>query len=100
MTVSTSRTGLMWRLAKSPKIKQRNIPRELCGMKNIDGDQYQKVSIDGWVFVGHFPEPKTRLGWFVFHMVHGLMMRYPLHSVIAWSLLHADHRSTRNRRRL
>ncbi|MEM7531082.1 MAG: hypothetical protein AAF639_02805 [Chloroflexota bacterium] len=41
---------------------------------------------DDWVFVGYVPSPKTRLGWFVYHMIHGLLMRYPLRSVIAFSL--------------
>ena len=42
---------------------------------------------DEWLCVGAIPTPKTRLGWFTYHMIHGLAMRYPLRSVIAFSLI-------------
>ena len=40
-----------------------------------------------WLEVGLIPRPTTKLGWFVHHMAHGLAMRYPLRSVIAFSLM-------------
>jgi len=42
---------------------------------------------DEWISIGLVPKPKTQLGWFVYHMVHGLMMRYPFHRVLAFSIL-------------
>ncbi|MEM7534030.1 MAG: hypothetical protein AAF639_17740 [Chloroflexota bacterium] len=45
---------------------------------------------DDWVFVGYLPKPKSRIGWFVYHMMHGLAMGYPLRSVIAFSLLNTN----------
>ena len=39
-----------------------------------------------WQPVGFIPRPTTRLGWFVYHVVHGLWMRYPLHKVLGYAL--------------
>lgn len=40
---------------------------------------------EDWQPLGHAPVPRTRLGWFCHHLMHGLMMRYPLHKVFGWS---------------
>lgn len=40
----------------------------------------------GWIPVGYIPSPNTRMGWFFYHMVHGLAMRYPFHKVFYYSL--------------
>ena len=50
----------------------------------------------GWQPVGAVPQPTTRLGWFVHHLLHGLMMRYPLRSVLAYSLLNTKMKYLRN----
>ena len=47
---------------------------------------------DEWVFVGLVPAPKTRLGWFVHHLLHGIAMGYPLKSIVAFSLLNTNVR--------
>lgn len=39
-----------------------------------------------WLPVGHIPLPTTRLGWFAYHLIHGLWMRYPLHKVVGFAL--------------
>ena len=39
-----------------------------------------------WVSVGYVPRPTTKFGWFVYHFVHGIAMRYPLRAVIAFSI--------------
>lgn len=39
-----------------------------------------------WLSVGYIPQPRTRLGWFVYHLLHGLVMRYPLRKVIGFAL--------------
>ena len=41
---------------------------------------------DEWLLVGHIPRPRTRLGWFCYHLVHGLWMRYPLRKVLGYAL--------------
>jgi hypothetical protein len=44
------------------------------------------VTDDHWQYVGHIPAPKTRLGRFVYNIIHGLAMRYRLLPVLAFSL--------------
>lgn len=39
-----------------------------------------------WLPVGYIQRPATRLGWFVYHLIHGLWMRYPLHKVLGYAL--------------
>ncbi|HMN30828.1 MAG TPA: hypothetical protein PKE45_21925 [Caldilineaceae bacterium] len=39
-----------------------------------------------WLPVGYIPTPRTRLGWFLYHLAHGLAMRYPFHKVIGYSV--------------
>lgn len=45
---------------------------------------------DAWLPVGVIPCPRTRLGWFVYHLVHGLWMRYPLHKVLGYALANTE----------
>lgn len=40
----------------------------------------------GWIHVGYIPLPTTWLGWFLYHLAHGIAMRYPLHKVIGYAL--------------
>ena len=54
---------------------------------------------EGWVDVGMIPEPRTRLGWFLYHLVHGLVMRYPVHRVIAFALIHTNPRGRNEQKR-
>lgn len=55
-----------------------------------DGTTYEeRLDEPAWISVGYAPKPTTRLGWFVYHTIHGLLMRYPLRSVIAFALLHS-----------
>jgi hypothetical protein len=70
------------RVARDFDRKAMNPPREIC----IDWVEIP----DKWISVGYIPKPKTRLGWFTYHLIHGLAMRYPLRSVIAFSLLHTN----------
>ena len=60
-------------------------------IKGKDGRQYEELLDEpGWITVGYVPKPTTSLGWFVYHITHGLLMRYPLRSVIAFALLHSS----------
>ena len=68
------------RVARDFDRKALNPPREIC----IDWVEIPEK----WISVGYIPKPHTRLGWFTYHLIHGLAMRYPLRSVIAFSLLH------------
>lgn len=70
------------RVARDFDRKAMNPPREL----NIEWVEVP----DEWLGVGYIPTPRTRLGWFTYHLIHGLAMRYPLRSVIAFSLLHTN----------
>lgn len=75
-------TQRLERIARDFDRKALNPPRELC----IDWVEVP----DEWISVGYIPTPQTRLGWFTYHLIHGLAMRYPLRSVIAFSLLHTN----------
>lgn len=63
-----------------------------------------------WLPMGHVQIPRTRLGWFVYHVAHGLLMRYPLHKVVGfalannkleseWETISGDELVARSRRR-
>jgi hypothetical protein len=43
-----------------------------------------------WLPVGHIPRPTTLLGWFAYHVIHGLWMRYPLHKVLGYALANSQ----------
>jgi len=44
------------------------------------------LSDDRWIEVGYIPTPSTRIGWFVYHFVHGLAMRYRFLPVLIFSI--------------
>lgn len=58
----------------------------------VDGDsiiEYEELLCnDEWLAVGHIPLPHTRLGWLVWHIIHGLLMKYPVHKVVGYALTH------------
>lgn len=54
-----------------------------------DGIYLRQIDDDRWLPVGCILTPRTRLGWFVYHMVHGLAMRYRLLPVLLYSIKHA-----------
>ena len=45
-----------------------------------------------WLPVGYIPTPRSRLGWFAYHLVHGLVMQYPVWKVIGYSILNTGGR--------
>lgn len=47
------------------------------------GDMSSSVK---WQYVGHIPAPRTKMGWFVYDIIHGLAMRYRLLPVLAFAL--------------
>ena len=52
-----------------------------------DGKMYiEYIIYDEWFRVGYIPRPITRLGWFVYHFIHGLAMRYRFLPVFVFSI--------------
>lgn len=55
-------------------------------MMLTDNGMYIKVLDDPkWLFMGWVPTPRTDFDWFIYHIMHGLLMRYPLWDVLVWS---------------
>lgn len=38
-----------------------------------------------WIEIGYIPRPRTNREWFLYHFMHGFLMRYPLRHVLVWS---------------
>jgi hypothetical protein len=52
-----------------------------------DGLVYEeRLEDERWLGMGYVPRPRSRLGWFVYHLVHGLAMRYPWWKVLGFAL--------------
>jgi hypothetical protein len=67
-----------------------NPPAILAYKEGVGMFQLRLDNDERWLMVGHVPKPKTKLGWFIYHIVHGLAMRYPLLAVIRWSFANMD----------
>lgn len=48
---------------------------------------------DNWMHLGYCPMPKTRWQWFVYHIAHGLLMRYPLWKILPYALKYCNPES-------
>lgn len=50
------------------------------------GKQWREVP-DGpdWIFLGIAPTPQTTWQALLYHILHGLIMRYPIADVLRWS---------------
>jgi hypothetical protein len=56
-----------------------------------NGVQWQEViDSDDWLYLGHCPTPLTRWQWFVYHIAHGLLMRYPLWKILPYAVKHCN----------
>ena len=40
-----------------------------------------------WLPVGYIPTPTTVAGWFFYHLIHGIAMRYPLWKALLYALV-------------
>lgn len=61
-------------------------PPQANGILGDDGYVYEQVITDPhWLPVGYIPTPRSRLEWLVYHLLHGLAMRYRFLPVLAWS---------------
>lgn len=54
--------------------------------KERDIDFIEILNDPRWTSVGYVPTPKGQLGWFIYHLIHGLVMRYPIHKVLYFAL--------------
>ena len=63
----------------------RNPPPVLC--RTFDDGIYEKMlDDDAWLRTGYIPTPTSPVGWFTYHMIHGMLMRYPFLKVLYFSL--------------
>ena len=56
-------------------------------VKYIEGVVYiEQLDSKKWLHMGHAKRPRTKYGWFKYHVLHGLMMGFPLLPVLwyAW----------------
>lgn len=78
----------IWQLTEQ-EYDKRSPP--VLKMQFIDDILYEeKINSDEWQPVGYIPTPKTRIGWFMYHLIHGIWMRYPIHKVVLYSLFHTN----------
>ena len=64
---------------------QKLNPPLVRGLVRTDGLYLRALQDEKWLPVGYIPRPTTRLGWFVYHVVHGLAMRYRLLPVLVYA---------------
>jgi len=64
-------------------------PPILMPLLRSDGLYFKVLQDERWLPVGYIPRPQTRRGWFLYHLAHGLAMRYRLLPVLAYSLKEA-----------
>lgn len=77
-----------WQL--TPKECQQLNPPLLEIAEDEEGQLYYKAMDNSeWLFTGYIPTPQTVLGWFFYHLVHGLVMKYPACKVLIFSIIHS-----------
>lgn len=75
-----------WQLTDE-EAERLNPPIQDIIANDDNGDLYESVIYHpDWQPVGYIPSPRTRFGWFVYHLIHGLAMRYPWWKVIGFAL--------------
>ena len=82
-------TRLVYKLSSQEKARNPNADLRYF---DVDGKTtlYEEVlNPREWLLVGHIPVPRSWLGWFVYHLIHGLWMRYPIHKVVLYSLFNS-----------
>lgn len=56
-------------------------------------EEYEKLISDRrWIYLGYIPRPQSHLGWFLYHLIHGLLMRYPLYKILGFAVLNTNRR--------
>ncbi len=75
-----------WWMLTGEEVARCNPPPDIYVFDEDDNLYRMEVYQPGWQPVGHIPTPTTWLGWFMYHMIHGLAMRYPLHKVVGFAL--------------
>lgn len=52
----------------------------------VDNEYYDRIIDDpAWLWVGYIPTPRNRAAWFLYHVVHGLAMGYPVFKVLLYA---------------
>lgn len=83
---------LDWRL--TPEEQERLNPPIMEFAEDEEGQLYHKITDDPkWLNVGYIPTPQTSLGWFIYHLIHGLAMGYPARKVLIFAIKHASEAS-------
>lgn len=78
-----------WQLTDD-EVERRNPPTETVTF-DAEGNCWMLVPYyEDWQPVGSIPRPRTRLGWFTYHLIHGLAMRYPWWKVIGFALANTN----------
>ena len=60
-----------------------------AGIIDDAGAKYERLPDEGgdWISIGLVPRPRTRLGWVLHHLAHGLAMRYPVWKVLGFAVV-------------
>ncbi len=55
-------------------------------VKWIEGVYYiEQLDSEKWLHMGHVKRPRTKWGWFRYHVLHGLIMGFPVLSVVVYA---------------
>ncbi len=52
-----------------------------------DTDFIEILNDSHWTSIGYIPTPQSQFGWFIYHLIHGIVMKYPFHKVLYFSLI-------------
>lgn len=64
-------------------------PREI--FVDESGELWEKyIHDEKYISLGIAPRPQTRLQAIIYHVCHGLIMRYPLLDILVWSWRNRD----------
>jgi hypothetical protein len=73
-----------WQLTEA-EVARHNPPMQVRVFDENDNEYESVVYHEDWQPVGYIPRPKTRPGWFMYHLIHGLVMRYPWWKVLGFA---------------
>lgn len=74
-----------WWMLTEEEVARLNPPIQVHVFDENDNEYESVVYHPDWQPVGYIPSPRTRFDWFLYHLIHGLAMRYPLHKVVGFA---------------
>lgn len=74
-----------WATMTNAEYDRLNPPTPVAMLMD-DGLYFRALEDERWLPVGYIPRPRTRMGWFTYHLIHGLAMRYRFWPVLLYSL--------------